>query len=90
MRCTYPRAAESLTATEPERSCDHFRISFSAAKALAVAHGRLSPEEAWRAAHADEEVQEQLWGSDAEALARRATRFRDFEAAARAYALLEG
>ena len=61
----------------------------SAVIALAVARGRLTAEEAWRAAHADEEVQEELWGSDAEALARRATRFRDFEAAARLTALLE-
>ncbi|MDF2619511.1 MAG: ATPase [Xanthobacteraceae bacterium] len=61
----------------------------SAVIALAVARGRLTAEEAWRAAHADEEVQEELWGSDAEALARRATRFRDFEAAARLVTLLE-
>ncbi|SCW37284.1 ATP12 family chaperone protein [Ancylobacter rudongensis] len=91
-----PRTLEALSAALPG---DPLRLaalnlmttlSGSAILALAVAHGRLSPEEAWRAAHADEEVQEKLWGSDAEALARRATRFRDFEAAARAYALLEG
>jgi chaperone required for assembly of F1-ATPase len=54
-----------------------------------VARGRITAQEAWRAAHADEEIQEELWGTDAEALARRAARFRDFEAAARLTALLE-
>lgn len=63
-------------------------LSGSAIIALAVAHGRLGAEEAWRAAHADEEVQEQLWGTDAEALDRRQRRFRDFEAAARFFTLL--
>lgn len=62
----------------------------SALIALAVARGRLSAAEGWRAAHADEEVQERLWGTDAEALARRTARFRDFSAAARLLALLEG
>lgn len=63
-------------------------LSGSAVIALAVAHGHLGPDEAWRAAHADEEVQERLWGTDAEALDRRARRFRDFEAAARFFTLL--
>lgn len=64
-------------------------LSGSAVIALAVARGRITAQEAWRAAHADEEIQEELWGTDAEALARRAARFRDFEAAARLTALLE-
>lgn len=63
-------------------------LSGSAILALAVAHGRLSAEEAWRAAHADEEVQERLWGTDSEALERRTRRYRDFEAAARFFTLL--
>lgn len=57
-------------------------LSGSAVLALAVAHGRLSAEEAWRAAHIDEEAQEQLWGADGEAAERRARRYRDFAAAA--------
>ncbi|TCK28696.1 chaperone required for assembly of F1-ATPase [Ancylobacter aquaticus] len=89
-----PRTLEALAAALPD---DPLRLaalnlmttlSGSALLAFAVAHGRLSPEEAWRAAHADEEVQEQLWGTDAEAQERRAKRFRDFEAASRAYALI--
>ena len=50
--------------------------------ALALARGRLSPEAAWRAAHIDEDFQAERWGVDAEALARRAARWREFEAAA--------
>lgn len=50
--------------------------------ALAVLHGRLSPQEAWDAAHVDETYQAAVWGSDAEAEARMAARRAEFEAAA--------
>lgn len=91
-----PRTLEIVAGLLPD---DPFRLAAlnllttlggSALIALAVARGRLSAEEGWRAAHADEEVQERLWGTDAEALARRAARFRDFEAAARLFTLLDG
>src|SRR5262245_23859479 len=58
--------------------------------ALAVALGRMTPEEAWTAAHVDEDWQIAQWGEDAEAASRRAARRRDFDAAARALALLKG
>lgn len=51
--------------------------------ALAVLHDRLSPEEAWAAAHVDETYQASVWGRDAEAEARHALRMTEFEAAAR-------
>jgi chaperone required for assembly of F1-ATPase len=57
-------------------------LSGSALLALAVARGRLSPEEAWRAANLDEDFQAERWGVDAEAKARREARWREFEAAA--------
>ena len=57
-------------------------LTGSALLALAVARGRLSPEEAWRAAHVDEDFQAERWGVDAEAAARREARRREFEAAA--------
>ena len=44
--------------------------------------GRLSPAEAWRAAHVDEDFQIERWGVDAEARARRDARWREMEAAA--------
>lgn len=50
--------------------------------ALAILHGHLSPEDAWDAAHVDETYQAGVWGSDAEAEARLATRRAEFEAAA--------
>jgi chaperone required for assembly of F1-ATPase len=52
---------------------------------LAVARGRLSAEEAWRIAHVGEDFQIARWGEDEEATARRAARWRDFEAAACAF-----
>jgi chaperone required for assembly of F1-ATPase len=50
--------------------------------ALAVAHGELTPVEAWAAAHIDEDFEMRAWGQDAEALQRRARRWDEMEAAA--------
>ena len=55
--------------------------------ALAVADGRLTPEEAWSAAHVDEDFQARFWGADAEAQSRRERRWRDMEAAALTFRL---
>ena len=60
----------------------------SALLALAVARGFLSAEAAWEAAHVDEDFQAERWGADAEVVARREGRWREFEAAAVALALL--
>jgi chaperone required for assembly of F1-ATPase len=62
-------------------------LTGSALMTLAVAHGFLSPEAAWRAAHVDEDFQAGRWGADAEATARREARWREFEAAAAVLAL---
>jgi chaperone required for assembly of F1-ATPase len=62
-------------------------LAGSAILALAVAEGYLSPAEAWKAAHVDEDWQIAQWGEDYEAAQRRARRLREFEAAARFYAL---
>jgi chaperone required for assembly of F1-ATPase len=64
------------------------QLTGSALLALAVALKRLLPEEAWAAAHVDEDWQISQWGEDAEAAARRTAHRRDFDAAARALALL--
>lgn len=61
-------------------------LTGSALLALAVEAGALESEAAWVAAHVDEDWQIEQWGQDAEALARRAQRKRDFAAAV---ALLE-
>jgi chaperone required for assembly of F1-ATPase len=49
--------------------------------ALAKALKEMGLVEAWAAAHIDEDFQMRSWGEDAEALARRAARFREMSAA---------
>ena len=62
-------------------------LTGSALIALALLKGRLSLQEAWAAAHIDEDWNNELWGADDEAMERRALRFREMEAAARVIAL---
>jgi chaperone required for assembly of F1-ATPase len=57
-------------------------LTGSALIALAVAAGRLSAEEAWAAAHADEDWNMDFWGRDELALERRAFHFAEMKAAA--------
>lgn len=61
-------------------------LTGSALLALAVDMGELSAEEAWSAAHVDEDWQIEHWGQDSEAIARRSNRKRDMLASV---ALLE-
>jgi chaperone required for assembly of F1-ATPase len=63
-------------------------LSGSALIALALARGRLSVEEAWEAAHVDEDWNMEQWGRDELALERRAFRFAEFGAAATVLRLL--
>jgi chaperone required for assembly of F1-ATPase len=58
-------------------------LTGSALLALAVVARRLSAEEAWAAAHVDEDWQISQWGEDAEAAARRRRRWQEMAAAAR-------
>jgi chaperone required for assembly of F1-ATPase len=58
-------------------------LTGSALLALALKHGVLGPDEVWAAAHVDEDWNAEQWGVDEEAVARRAARLVDFEAAAR-------
>ncbi|MHA6685470.1 ATP12 family chaperone protein [Mesorhizobium sp. A556] len=61
-------------------------LTGSALLALAVDFGELDADAVWLAAHVDEDWQIDQWGQDAEAVARRNARHRDFLAAV---ALLE-
>jgi chaperone required for assembly of F1-ATPase len=63
-------------------------LTGSAMLALAVAERRLTAEQAWTAAHVDEDWNIRLWGQDAEAAERRAHRWREMEASARLLAAL--
>lgn len=58
-------------------------ITGSALLALALKHGVLDTAQVWAAAHVDEDWNREKWGADEEVDARRASKFRDFEAAAR-------
>jgi chaperone required for assembly of F1-ATPase len=57
-------------------------LSGSALIALALLRGRLSADAAWQAAHVDEDWNMEQWGRDEIALAQRAFRFAEFQAAA--------
>jgi len=54
----------------------------SALLALALAHGKLSADEAWQAAHVDEDWNMEEWGRDAMALERRAFGLAELKVAA--------
>ncbi|MDK1376090.1 MULTISPECIES: ATP12 family chaperone protein [unclassified Sinorhizobium] len=59
-------------------------LTGSALLALAFAMGRLTAEEAWSAAHVDEDWQIEHWGTDEEAFQRRENRRQEMQAAATA------
>jgi len=62
-------------------------LTGSALLALALAAGRLDTDTAWAAAHVDEDWNLATWGRDEAALARRAIRFVEMQAAARVLTL---
>ena len=64
-------------------------LTGSALLALAHARGRLAAEQAWTAAHVDEDRQIGTWGEDAEAAARRQLRWSEMQAASRMLRLLQ-
>ena len=63
-------------------------LTGSAIIALALARGRITPDEAWAAAHVDEDWQTKHWGGDTAAASRRLARRREFDAAAAILAAL--
>ena len=58
-------------------------LTGSAVLALAVAEGHASAEDAWKAAHLEEDWTAEFWGEDREAVERRAYRWQEMDAAAR-------
>jgi chaperone required for assembly of F1-ATPase len=63
-------------------------LTGSALLALAMLHGAVAADEAWAAAHVDEDWNMERWGGDELALARRAFRRAEFDAAAAVLARL--
>ena len=57
-------------------------LTGSALLALALFHGVIDPDQAWAAAHVDEDWNAEKWGVDEEVAARRAAKLVDFRAAA--------
>ncbi len=57
-------------------------LTGSAVLALMLGAGRISRDEAWMAAHVDEDFQIEAWGEDEEAMQRRSARRAEFDAAA--------
>jgi chaperone required for assembly of F1-ATPase len=83
--------AEALTAARAAIPREPWRLGAlssittltgSALLALMLGRGQLSIEEAWAAAHVDEDWNLQFWGRDEHALERRAARFAEMGAAA--------
>ncbi|MBO0764152.1 MAG: ATPase [Hyphomicrobiaceae bacterium] len=68
----------------------HVMTTLTGSALLALAHGRgrLTAEEAWAAAHIDEDWQISQWGEDAEAKSRRKRRWGEMQAASRLLQLL--
>ncbi len=65
-------------------------LTGSALIALALLQGAVTTEEAWQAAHVDEDWNMEQWGRDELALERRAFRFAEFQAAAAVLRALGG
>lgn len=73
-----PRDAFALTALHILTT-----LTGSALLALAVANGAMTADDAWTAAHVDEDYQISQWGEDFEAAERRKVRRAEFDAACR-------
>lgn len=63
-------------------------LTGSALTALACANGAITADDAWAAAHVDEDYQIALWGADEEAAQRRLARGQEFRAASQFLTLL--
>lgn len=91
MHVAQPREAIAAFGAHLSRFSDPFSLAAihsmttltgSALLALAVATGELTADEAWAAAHVDEDFNIAQWGEDSEAAARRAFRGGEMRAAA--------
>lgn len=65
-------------------------LTGSAVVALALLRGAITAEQAWQAAHVDEDWNMEQWGRDELAMDRRAFRFAEFQAAATVLRALQG
>jgi chaperone required for assembly of F1-ATPase len=91
MHVEQPRETIALVGAHLAQRTEPFRLAAlhvmttltgSALLALAVESRAISPADAWKAAHVDEDWNIELWGEDAEAAARREARSREMMSAA--------
>lgn len=91
MHIAQPREAIALIGAAIKQISDPLQLAClhtmttltgSAILALAILEGEASAEEAWQAAHLDEDWTSEHWGEDREAAERRAARWQDMKAAA--------
>ncbi|MCC2110563.1 MAG: ATPase, partial [Hyphomicrobiales bacterium] len=86
----FSAALDQLVAGDPFRLTALHTITTltgSVFLAFAAGHGRMSTEDAWQAAHVDEDWQIAQWGEDEEAAQRRAARRKEMQAAVEVLAL---
>jgi chaperone required for assembly of F1-ATPase len=78
------------TSTASRSAALHVITTLTGSVVLALAHarGRLTAEEAWAAAHVDEDWQISKWGEDAEAKVRRERRWAEMRSASRMLGLV--
>lgn len=65
-------------------------LTGSALLALALFHGAIGPDQAWAAAHVDEDWNAEKWGIDEEVASRKAAKLVDFKAATEVLKALAG
>jgi chaperone required for assembly of F1-ATPase len=90
-RAALDRIAAEIARFDPlSLTCLHVVTTLTGSALLALAHakGRLSADEAWAAAHIDEDWQISQWGEDAEAVEHRAMRWAEMQAASQFLELL--
>ncbi len=90
-RAALDRIAAEIARFDPlSLTCLHVMTTLTGSALLALAHakGRLSADEAWAAAHIDEDWQISQWGEDAEAVEHRAMRWAEMQAASQFLELL--
>lgn len=87
-RTSIARAVEAHSAFDLAALHVMTTLMGSALLALAHARGHMSADDAWAAAHVDEDWQISQWGGDAEAEARRERRWMEMQAASRLILLL--
>jgi chaperone required for assembly of F1-ATPase len=87
----YPVASALQSYTAYQLTAMHVMTTLTGSALLALAHARgfLSSDDAWAAAHVDEDYQIKLWGQDEEASHRRALRTAEFQAASRFLSLVQ-